>query len=383
MAKKATESENEAATTPNVVVEEKRKIVKKEFSLSDYKNKKGLNDEVKDKPLDFIPMSKAYVEATGMAVPIGFVSIVAGYSSVGKSTMVMEAIVGSQKKGILPVIIDLENNFSFERAKLMGMEFDEVFDETTGELISYDGFFIYVNNDYILKNFDKKRNPKLNEATIEGLAMMINTFLDEQEKGDLDVPLFFALDSVGVLDSEKSILGVRNNMFNAGSYEANFKSILNYRIPASRKETRKHTNTLLAVNKIWLDSMSGGAGTIKMKGGECFFYSSRIITLLGNTLTHGTKKLYAQCTVNGEKKSYQFGVQVKIKMIKDHINGNSFESEIVSTAKGFISVDEIENYKRDNKKYILSKLEISDTDIQLETVKEEDKTIIREEDYSE
>lgn len=378
MAKDKDKTEEVKGEAPKV---EGRKIAKKEFSLSDYKEKKGLNDEVKDKPLEFIPMSKAYVEATGMALPIGYVSIVAGYSSVGKSTMANEAIIGAQKKGIIPVIIDLENNFSFERAKLMGMEIEEVWDKTTGELLNYIGEFIYINNDYILKNFDKKRNSKLNEATIEGLAMCINHLLDEQERGDLNAPLLFVLDSVGVLDSEKCVLGTRNNMMNAGSYEANFKSILNYRIPASRKESKKHTNTFLAVNKIWLDSMSGGAGTIKMKGGECFFYAARNIVLLGGTLTHGTKKLYAQCTVNGEKLSYQFGVLVKIKLIKDHINGLSLESEIVSTAKGFIGVNDIEDYKKDNKKYILSKLEINDDDIQLETYKEEDKSIIL--DYEE
>jgi len=341
---------------------EVRKLVKKEFSLSDFKAKKGLtSEEAKDKPLDFIPMSKAYTEATGMGLPIGYVSIVAGYSSVGKSTMLIEAIVGAQKKGVLPLIIDLENNFSFERAKVMGMEFEEILDKD-GVITGYDGFFLYINNDYILKNHDKKRNKLLNEATIEGLGACVNNFLDEQENGSLDFPILIAIDSIGVLDSEKSILGNRNNMFNAAAYEANFKSILNYRIPSSRKEGKKHTNTLLAVNKIWLDSMNG-AGVIKMKGGECFFYASRVITLLGGTLTHGAKKLVAQCTYKGVKYSYIFGTQVKIKLMKNHLSSLSFENQIVSVESGFISIDDVEDYKKENKEYLFSKMGITEKGI--------------------
>lgn len=368
----AKSKENKDETPNEEVVPSRAKLVKKTFSLSDFKAKEGFNEDVKDKPLEFIPLSNAFTKSMELPLAIGYVSIVAGYSSVGKSTMLVEAVIGAQKKGILPIIIDLENNFSFERARLMGMEYEETCDKETGEVTGYDGFFLYINNDYILKHYDKKRNSKLNEATIEGLSQLINGLLDKQECGELDVPLLFAIDSIGVLDSEKCILGTRNNMFNASSYEANFKSILNYRIPASRKENKKHTNTLLAVNKIWLDSMSGGAGTIKMKGGECFFYASRSIYLFGGTLTHGTKKLYAQCTVNGEKKSYQFGILTKCKLTKNHITGHSLESELVSTAHGFILPEEIEQYKKDNKDYILSKMSISSNDnISLETYKEE------------
>jgi hypothetical protein len=345
----------------------KAPMAKKTFSLNDFKQKNNLNEDVKDKPLDFIRLSPAFEEATGLPLAVGFVTLVAGFSSTGKSTTVMEAIVGSQKKGILPVIIDLENNFSFERAKLMGMEFEEIVDESTGEVVNYDGFFLYINSQYILDNYDKKRDKKLNEPTIEGLSACMNHLLDEQEEGNLDYPLLFALDSIGVLDSEKSILGNRNNMFNAGAYETHFKSFLNYRIPASRKVNRKHTNTVIAVNKIWVDSMNNSV--IKMKGGEAWFYGCRAIYLLGGALTHGTKKLYAECTYNGKKYSYQYGIEVKVKCIKNHITGVSVENKIISTYKSFISLEDVDNFKKENKKYILSKLGVpEDIDIEISTV---------------
>jgi hypothetical protein len=344
----------------------KKPMEKKSFSLNDFKQKNNLNDEVKDKTLDYIRVSPAFEEATGLGIAIGYVSIVAGFSSVGKSTLVMEAIVGSQKKGILPVIIDLENNFSFERAKLMGMEFEEVCDEETGEINGYDGFFLYINSQYILDNYDKKRNNKLKEPTIEGLAACINHLLDEQEDGNLDYSLLITLDSIGVLADEKSALGSRNNQFAAGAYATQFQSLLNYRIPASRKMNRQYTNTVLAVNKIWLDNMNGSS--IKMKGGETFFYSARAIYLLGGQLTHGTRKLYAECTYKGVKYSYQYGIEVKAKCIKNHITGVSTENKIISTMHKFISVDGVEEYKKENKLFLLSKLGIpEDADVEIKT----------------
>lgn len=359
--------------TPEVATEETtttpargKKIEKKSFSLSDFKAKNKLNDDIKDKPLEFIRVSPAFEEATGLGIAIGYISIVAGYSSTGKSTLVSEGIVGAQKKGILPVIIDLENNFSFERAKLMGMEVDEIVDESTGEVTGYDGFFIYINSQYILDNYDKKRNPKLKEPTIEGLASCINHLLDEQEDGNLEYPLLFTIDSIGVLADEKSALGSRNNQFAAGAYETHFKSLFNYRIPASRKTNRKFTNTCLIVNKIWLDNMNGGA--IKMKGGESIFYAARAIYLLGGQLTHGTKKLYAECTYKGQKYSYQYGIEVKAKCIKNHITGVSIENKVISTIHSFISPNDIEQYKKDNKLYLLSKLGIpEDADVEIKT----------------
>lgn len=264
------------------------------------------------------------------------------------------------------MIIDLENNFSFERAKLMGMEFDEIVDESTGEIVGYDGFFLYINSQYILDNYDKKRNPKLKEPTIEGLAACMNHLLDEQEDGNLDYSLFFALDSIGVLADEKSALGSRNNQFAAGAYSTHFQSLLNYRIPASRKLNRKHTNTVLAVNKIWLDNLNGGG--IKMKGGDSLFYACRAIFLLGNQITHGTKKLYAECTYQGQKYSYQYGIEVKVKCIKNHITGVSVENRIISSVHGFISVNDVDKYKKDNKIFLLSKLGIPENaDVDLKT----------------
>ena len=47
----------------------------------------------------------------------------------------LEAAVAAQKRGILPVFIITEMKWSWEHAKMMGCEVNEVFDIETGELI--------------------------------------------------------------------------------------------------------------------------------------------------------------------------------------------------------------------------------------------------------
>jgi RecA/RadA recombinase len=152
---KATKKEETKVTVKPKVVDKKSIDLSK---LKDFKNKNGFNEDVKDKELDWIPISKAFTEATGLAgIPKGYITLSRGFSNTGKSTSLMEAIVSSQKLGILPVIIDTENNFSWEHAKDMGLQFDEVIDTETGEVVNYDGFFIFINNEYLIDNYGKKR----------------------------------------------------------------------------------------------------------------------------------------------------------------------------------------------------------------------------------
>ncbi len=83
--------------------------------------------------------------------------------------------------------------------------------------------------------------------------------------------------------------------------EAAFKSLVNHRIPSSRREGKEFTNTFAVVQKIWLDNENK---VIKHKGGEAFFYSPRVIVHFGGILSHSTVKLKA--TSGGE--TYQFGI---------------------------------------------------------------------------
>jgi hypothetical protein len=55
-----------------------------------------------------------------------------------------------------------------------------------------------------------------------------------------------------------------------------FESILNFRIPDSRRLSSKYTNTFVAVQKIWLRPNAVGQPTI-MHNGEGFKYGVRMI----------------------------------------------------------------------------------------------------------
>lgn len=326
---------------------------KKSFSLSDFKKKTNSNN-IKSKPLRWLKCSPAFKEATGFdGFPMGYVCLSRGFSNTGKSTSLSEAIVAAQMQDVLPIIIDTENNLSLSRLEKMGFDLGD----------NDDGFFIYIDNNYLLENFGKKQDKNRKEAAIEDMATCIHHFLDLQESGELPYDLLFAVDSFGTLDCIKTINAheknsTDNNMWNAGAFEKSFKYLINSRIPRSRKEDKDYTNTLIGVQKIWLDSMQG-AGVIKHKGGEALYYGARLIFHHGGVQSHGTKKIAA--TYN--KREVQYGVETKIKVEKNQIDGDmggiSFEGKLISTPHGFIGVEkeDKDNYKKENIKYFRDILE--------------------------
>ena len=122
----------------------KQPIKKKKFDINSFKESKGLNVtktnmvvSAADKPQDFIVMPEAFVEATKLpGIPMGVTTIIHGHSNTGKSLLKNCLIASAQKQGILPVIIETENNFSFPFAidcdKLIGIRIlkeDNTFDE--------------------------------------------------------------------------------------------------------------------------------------------------------------------------------------------------------------------------------------------------------------
>jgi hypothetical protein len=325
--------ENEVPASPA-----RKPTPKKIFSLNDFKKRTG-GEDVSDKSLRWLVGSSALQTSTGLpGFPIGYVSLSRGFTNTGKSTAICEGIVSAQKMGVLPIIIDTENNIGRERLRKMGFDWEG-------------GFYYEVDNDYLLRNFGKKQDSKRKEAAIEDMAEAIHYFLDEQEADRLPYELLFAIDSLGSLDCIKTINALEkntndNNMWNAGAFEKSFKYLLNNTIPSSRKENRKYTNTVIGVQKIWIDNL--GQGVVKHKGGETFYYGSRLIYHFGGIAAHGTKIIDA--TSKTRKVSY--GIQTKVNVAKNQIDGPlggiSFEGDIISTPHGFILPEGIEEYKKEH-----------------------------------
>ena len=145
------------------------KELKSKFDLGSFKDKKGLASNVKFKSQDWIPLSPAFQNVTSIpGIPMGHIVLLRGHSDTGKTTALLEAAVSAQKRKILPVFIITEMKWSWEHAQMMGLEVKEIFDEETGELVDYEGNFLYVDRETI--------------NTIEDVAAFILDMMDEQRK---------------------------------------------------------------------------------------------------------------------------------------------------------------------------------------------------------
>jgi hypothetical protein len=325
------------------------------FNLDNFKKSKNLTEGVKFKKQEWIPLSDAFQEALGLpGIPHGHVITLRGHSDTGKTTAMIEVAVSAQKMGKLPVFIVTEMKWSWDHAKIMGFDVKESVDTTTGE-ISYTGNFIYVDRDHL--------------STIEDVAAFIMDLLDEQAKGNLPVDLVFLWDSVGSIPCRQSVESNKNNNeWNAGAMSVQFGNFVNQRIIRSRKETSPYTNTLVIVNKVWVEKPSVPMEMPKMKnkGGNTMFLDSTVVVTFGNVTGAGTNKIKA--TKNG--KEVEFAKRTKVSVDKNHITGVTSLGRIIATPHGFIIDDKkyIDAYKKAHSAEWLKILGSDDYDV----IEEED-----------
>ena len=302
------------------------------FNLDSFKSKKGLTSKAKFKEQEWIPLSKAYQEVTSVpGIPMGHIVLLRGHSDTGKTTALLETAVEAQKRKILPVFIITEMKWNWEHAIQMGLKVNEVVDETTGEIVDYNGNFIYVDRETI--------------HSIEDVAGFILDLIDEQKKGNLPYDLLFLWDSIGSVPCEMSIKSNKNNNeWNAGAMSTQFGNSVNQRITLSRKESSAFTNTLVCINKVWTAKAESPMGKPKLmnKGGFAMWFDSTFVVTFGNIMNAGTSKIKA---IKGGKQ-VEFAKRVNVQIDKNHINGMTTRGKIVMTPHGFILDDD-----KDLKKY--------------------------------
>lgn len=380
----------------------KKAPITRQSMLDNYKKKKNYTPKVDsgvikgvsnaDKPLEWLIMPNAYQEALKLpGIPQNYVSLVVGHSNSGKSTLINHAIVAAQKQGLIPVIFDTENNFDFTYAMDMGMEAEpvygdvevEVVDPETGEIktevrnmiVSYDGNFLYYNNTILAEMYGKKDYSTGKEtvkarkvAVIEDISTCINELLNAQDEGEIQAGFVFIWDSIGSIccyKTYKSSTG--NSMWDAKALSESFGLIVNDRIPRSRKISSPYNNTFIAVNKVWLDSMSnpmpGAPPSLSLKGGNSMFYSARLIILCGGQLKASAKKL----TAKAKGLTYNFAIQTKLKVLKNQLPNPftvTYEGDVICTPHGMISPngEALEIYKKEYVSDILKHLNEINTD---------------------
>ena len=307
--------------------------LKSSFNLNKFKDKKGLSGNVKFKPQKWVPLSDAYQDVTSVpGIPTGHIVLLRGHSDTGKTTALIEAAVNAQKAGILPVFITTEMKWSWEHVMQMGLQVNEVVDESTGEITDYNGFFLYTDRETI--------------HTIEDVAAFILDLLDEQKKGNLPYDLMFLWDSIGSVPCELSVRSNKNNNeWNAGAMSTQFGNNVNQRITLSRKESSPYTNTLVCINKVWTAKAETPMSQPKLmnKGGFAMWFDATFVVTFGNVSNAGTSKIKAI----KDGKQVEFAKRTKIQIDKNHINGITTRGNIIMTPHGFIndSEKEIKAYK--------------------------------------
>jgi hypothetical protein len=273
--------------------------------------------------------------------------------------LLLEAAVNAQKQGILPVFIITEMKWSWPHAQTMGLQVEEVVDESTGEVTDYQGFFLYADRGTL--------------NTIEDVSAYILDLLDEQKKGNLPYDLCFFWDSVGSVPCELSVRSNKNNNeWNAGAMSTQFGNNLNQKILLSRKEGSKYTNTLVAINKVWTMKPEHPMGQPKLqnKGGMAMWYDATLIITFGNITNSGTSKIKAI----SKGKEYEFAKKTKVQIEKNHINGIQSRGAIVMTQHGFIDDEKkaIDRYKDTYKETWATILGSTDFEVAIEAETGED-----------
>jgi len=332
--------------------------VKGTFNLEKFIESKNLSStSIKMKEQRWIPLSPAFQSCLSIpGVPIGHITLLRGHSDTGKTTALLEAAVSAQKMGILPVFIITEMKWNWEHAKQMGLEFEDIPNED-GEIADYKGFFIYVDRE------------RLN--TIEDVAAFIADLLDEQKRGNLPYDLLFLWDSVGSIPSRLSVESNKNNNeWNAGAMSQQFGNFINQKIVLLRKQSQPYTNTMLAVNKIWVAKAENIMAQPKMKnkGGDTMYFDASLIITFGNVTNSGTNKIKA--TKNG--KDVEFAKRTKVSCDKNHVNDVTSTGRVIMTAHGFIddTKQAIDAYKKQYSKDWLKTLGSTDFDVIIETDEE-------------
>ena len=321
------------ARTKKTLGEAVSKEIQSNFNLDAFKTKKGLKSNIKFKDQDWIPISAAFQEVTSIpGIPMGHIVLLRGHSDTGKTTALLEAAVSAQKRDIMPVFIITEMKWSWDHAKMMGLEVDEVKDPETGEVVNYEGNFIYVDRETI--------------NSIEDVAGFILDLIDEQKKGNLPYDLLFLWDSIGSVPCEMSIKSNKNNNeWNAGAMSTQFGNSVNQKITLSRKESSPFTNTLVCINKVWTLKAESPMGKPKLmnKGGYAMWFDSTFVVTFGNVMSAGTSKIKAI----KDGKQVEFAKRVNIQIDKNHINGVTTRGKIVMTPHGFILDNDrdLKNYK--------------------------------------
>lgn len=292
---------------------------KASFSLTDYKKDKQAS-AVAFKPQTWIDMSPAFQAVTGLqGIPEGHITMCAGRSDTGKSTMLLELAKYAQQKNILPIFIITEKKWSWDRCQDIGINKEDC---------------IYKDDiDFIEEGCD-----------------FIEEILKDQLEGRLPRDVVFLWDSIGATPSKKEFEAAEEGeggggmMLTARVLRERFNRRISHKITNTKKVTHPYNATLFIVNQSYQapPSFIGGQTTLKPYGGEGIYYAATLVFRMGGVMSNSSK---VKATKDGTQVA--FAIRSALVMEKNHISSILPDGKILCTPHGFIedTKESIDAYK--------------------------------------
>lgn len=252
----------------------------------------------------WIEMPEFFQKAVGgKGFPCGHITQIVGDSDTGKTTMLMEAMVRTQKAGGICFLIDSEHKMSFKRFAEMGG------DPTAVELMSVES---------------------LEEAWTAIHAVIAE--VSQIRKGSPDLPVFLAWDSVAASVPD-ALLEADADAFHV-SVEA---KINNKEVRKARQAVKRSNIAAVFINHTYMDMPKFGIPKEILKGGKEMFYLS---TLIIKT----KRRAWLDRQVDGL--SQRYGAHSLLEVFKGHLGGEKTTTEFWVVGKGILeSKQAFEQYK--------------------------------------
>lgn len=294
-------------------------MAKKKFDLQAYKE----SVKVADTPLkkdEYVALNEAFQEVIGLpGIPLGHITQIFGPSDSGKTTLAFKAAACAQAQDILPIFIITETKVSWERARAMGLDTENI---------------ISVHAEYL-----------------EDLFKHIDKFLADQASGKLPLDIMIFVDSVGNSISSESVTinadGTSTTgkaMMKASRVIRERMRVLSHKINNTRKISSPKSAGLVFINHSYKKppEFPGGPTTDVPYGGDGIFYSSSLVLKTRKGRKH-------EATKNGKK--VKFGVNSKISVEKNHLVDVTNSGEFVIVADDIIPNEKgaITEYKEAHK----------------------------------
>jgi RecA/RadA recombinase len=243
----------------------------------------------------WIEMAPYFQRATGAkGLPVGHITQVVGKSDTGKTTLIMEAMIQTQKSGGVVYFIDSEHKFSFERFRLMGG----------------------IAEDLVI-------------MPVESLEEAWNAFdtvcedVGEFRKSDRETPILLVWDSVAA--------SVPDAILEADAEDHHVSvdaKINNKEVRKLRKRVRDHKIAALFINHTYMTMPKFGIAEEVVKGGSEMFFMS---TLILKTKRRGWLK---RTIDNVDEK---FGVHSLLEVFKGHLGGSKATTPFYIVGQGILA----------------------------------------------